>query len=83
MREALCKNTADAISHVQHIMKDNTDKTHQEFMLKVRERAFICLNIEYHLPGIQKAKIRQQHVRPFKVEAVMGMNTYKLKLLST
>jgi len=83
MREALCKNVADAISHAQNVMKENVDKSSQEFILKAGNKAFIHLNKGYHLPSIFKAKIGQQRVGPFEVEAVVGTNAYKLKLPPT
>jgi len=83
MREALRKDAADAIGHAQNVMKENVDKSHQEFTLKAEDKAFIRLNKGYHLPGIPKLKIGQQRAGPFEVEAVVETNTYKLKLPPT
>ena len=77
----LPKDAADAIAHMQAIMKIHTDRKREEFLLKPGDKAYLRLHKGYHLPGVPKAKIGQQRVGPFEVEAVVGGgNAYKLKL---
>ena len=79
-REILRKDASDSIAHAQVMMKASTDKKRQDFTLAVGDFAYIRLHKGYHLPGIPKAKLGQQRVGPFEVEAVVGTNAYKLKL---
>lgn len=69
LRETIRKEAPDSITHAQGMMKIVADKRRQEFFLAVGDRAYLRFHKGYHLPGVPKAKIGQQCVGPFEVEA--------------
>jgi hypothetical protein len=80
MRDIYRKEAADAITVAQTAMAKAMDRRTTLINLAIGDKAYLRLHQGYTLPSTIKAKISQQRVGPFTVEAAFGKNAFRLKL---
>jgi len=57
----------------------NYNKNHKALSLNIRDKVYICLNNEYKLCDISKAKLELQKVEPFKIINKIRQQAFELQ----